>query len=545
MLTWQNAGDPTTPDTITAVVGLMPTRIGYTSGFGVTAFSASNTEITETTGIGYTPRGLSYFDSTGAQQLVFTIANKIYRYPGNTDVSRGVAYTNGAFSFAQYRDCIYGVNGADLLQKSTTGAFADVANTPKLTRIAVNGEYMAGINLVANYTLASAAVVSASAYRIMISAVGNPEQFDYSVDTTAYTQDIVNTGGPLTAIASLRDMFVVFQKSGVYVVESTGNTANPWVIRLVSDYFGCEWPDSVIEVNNILYWISPTRGGEVCAFDGSTISVLSGALSNCLVATDGVQNSGFVSAGSLIARRGGLVAATDGETIAWTRYYYTDGANEFNGLGTSYAMLTMNIPTSRFGYQWSGIIADQPLMVFSNAPQSGMLGIIVTKRSSGDNRFKIASVGQSANAGGSIQFFRGGEEMTKITGVTLRFAETVQNLALNGTTPMTLSMGFMSQASTSAYPAYAGTPTLSWMSTKNTGDAISKTESTVLTLPTGTWNSNTSSFDISAATSRSQNAKVFAFYIQNLSPTNSLVGITVHGEPSGLTKVDGRRTTWQ
>jgi hypothetical protein len=74
------------------VNGLVPTRIGYTAGDLPTAFSSSNTEITETTGLGYTPRGLSYFDTSGDQQLIFTIANKIYRYPGNADISRGVAF---------------------------------------------------------------------------------------------------------------------------------------------------------------------------------------------------------------------------------------------------------------------------------------------------------------------------------------------------------------------------------------------------------------------------------------------------------------------
>ena len=31
MLTWQNTGDPCTPETLTMVNGLVPTRIGYTA----------------------------------------------------------------------------------------------------------------------------------------------------------------------------------------------------------------------------------------------------------------------------------------------------------------------------------------------------------------------------------------------------------------------------------------------------------------------------------------------------------------------------------
>ena len=541
MLTWQNTGDPCTPETLTMVSGLMPTRIGFTSALAPTSFVSSNTEIVETTGVGYTPRGFAYFDASGDQQFIFGIADKLFRYPGNADISRGVAYTNGKFSFAQYRDKIYAVNGADLLQKSTTGAFADVASTPKLTRIAVNGEYMAGINLVANYTLASAAVVSASAYRIMISGVGNPEQFDYTVDTTAFSQDIVNTGGPLTAISTLRDMFVVFQKSGVYVLESTGNPADPWAIRLVSDYYGCEWPDSVIEVNNVLYWISPTHGGEVCAFDGAQVSVLSGAIQTTIASGGSGYVAGFLSGGG-VALRGGLVASSDGETILWRRYWFTDGANEFNGTSLGSAALYMNIPTGRFGYAADTVSAGGTLMTFSNAWQDAMLAVVITKRQAGDNRFKAGYM--IAGSGGRIEFFRGGREKVKISNITLTFSETPGNPSLNGQTSMSVSMGLMPIATASAFPAYSGTPTLSWLSTQNSGDSISKTEATALTLPTGTWNANTCSFDIPPATARSQSAKVFAFTI-NVTPITSLIGITVKAEPAGTSQAGGKANIWQ
>jgi hypothetical protein len=522
------------------VSGLMPTRIGFTSALAPTSFVSSNTEIVETTGVGYTPRGLAYFDANGDQQFIFGIAYKLYRYPGNADISRAAAYTNGQFSFAQWRNNIYGVNGADLLQKSTTGAFADVASTPKLTRIAVAGEYMAGIGLVANF-VGTARTVTASAYMLMISAVGNPEQFDVDVDTTAYYQDIYDSGGPLIAVARLRDFFVVFQKSGVYVVEQNPDPSIKWTIRKVTDYYGCEWPDSVIEVNNVLYWISPTHGGEVCAFDGAQVSVLSGAIQTTIASGGSGYVAGFLSGGG-VALRGGLVASSDGETILWRRYWFTDGANEFNGTSLGSAALYMNIPTGRFGYAADTVSAGGTLMTFSNAWQDAMLAVVITKRQAGDNRFKAGYM--IAGSGGRIEFFRGGREKVKISNITLTFSETPGNPSLNGQTSMSVSMGLMPIATASAFPAYSGTPTLSWLSTQNSGDSISKTEATALTLPTGTWNANTCSFDIPPATARSQSAKVFAFTI-NVTPITSLIGITVKAEPAGTSQAGGKANIWQ
>lgn len=539
MLTWQNTGDPCTPETLTFVNHLMPTRIGYTTALGPYAFSSNNTEITMAANTGYSPRGLSYFDSTGAQQFIFTLSNKIFRYPNNTDISRGVAYTNGYFSFAQYRDKIYAVNGADLLQKSTTGAFADVASTPKLTRIAVNGEYMAGINLVANYTLASAAVVSASAYRIMISGVGNPEQFDYTVDTTAFSQDIVNTGGPLTAISTLRDMFVVFQKSGVYVLESTGNPADPWAIRLVSDYYGCEWPDSVIEVNNVLYWISPTRSGEVCAFDGAQITVLSQALKTTIVDTSVYYNDkGFAGSSSSVLK-GGLTAATDGENVIWHRFIVSDNSDNIV-TGVQTIQLYLNIATGRFGY--SNIFSQtgaEPYGVFSNAWQNGILSVIPTQISSGANKFKAAYMDTFPSALSRAEMYRGNDMFVTPKNFTLKFSEYVYpSITIDSQFSLfTIAAPFL-------LPAYSGTPSLKWTSTKNSGDAITKANGTSLTVPTGTWNSNTDSFDLSTNSTSSLSARTFAFdfFVQ---PKNSLTGVLIHYAPSGIAQAGAKAGAWQ
>ena len=106
-------------------------------------------------------------------------------------------------------------------------------------------------------------------------------------------------------------------------------------------------------------------------------------------------------------------------------------------------------------------------------------------------------------------------------------------------------MGFMPIATASSYPAIVGTPTLSIMSSQVSGEAVNKTESTALTLNTGTWNANTFQFDVSQNGSRSISAKSFAFAIGNLNPKTSLIGITVKAEVAGTSQAGGKSVQWQ
>lgn len=534
MLTWQNTGDPCTPETVTFVNHLMPTRTGYTVGLGVSGMTFSNPEVVSADNTNYSPRGLSYFDSTSTQQLVYTISKKIIKYPGNTDVSRGVAYTNGNFSFAQWRDRIYAANGADVLQKATTGSFADVSATaPKFTRIAVAGEFLAGIGLVADY-VGSARTVTASPYILMISGVGNPDQFDVDIDTSAYYQDIYDTGGPLTAIARLRNFFVVFQKSGVYVVENVGG-AEKWSIRCVTDYYGCEWPDSVIEVNNVLYWISPTRGGEVVAFDGSQITPLSTALTALPICDDSsVYENGFLSGSPGTQFLGGITAATDGETITWLRLVESGG---FGIVQPSCERIYMNIPTSRFGYTGGlGAALRDPIAVFSNASQSSMLCVYPTQLSSGDNRFVVGALApdDSVSNRAYATFYRRGNAQVKISNVDLLFSEYTEKTAMP---PMGSGTAF-------PFPALSENPTLYWVSSQVTGQTYSKPESISYTQPAGVWNSATHSFDMPSATARSLSAKSFMFQLL-VQPINSLTGFQINYVPSGTGQIGGKAGAWQ
>lgn len=545
MLTWQNTGDPCTPETVTFVNHLMPTRIGFTTALwpellAVTAGTNTTINVPVATPV-FRSTGLAYFDSSQEQKAIFSINKKLYRFPGNTDISRGAAYTQDYFSFAQWRDRVYACNGADTLQKATTGSFADVSGTtPVFTRIAVAGEFLAGIGLVSDF-VGTARTVTASPYIMMISGVGNPDQFDVDVDTSAYFQDIYDTGGPLTAIARLRNFFVLFKKSGVYIVENVGG-ADKWSIRAITDYYGCVHPDSVIEVNNVLYWISPTRNGEVCAFDGAQVTPLSSALDGIGLNGTGDDNYGFVDATSTITTRA-ITAATNGETILWNSFYTTNGFITDEDVFSE--QLYLNVPTGRLGFssQLGGLSTLPPFCVFSNAAQSDMLAIKVSNRNpfpfSGNLAVASMRPYSSSSITPELSFYRGSEQPVSITNATPRFSEYPE--------PDAVSNGLValgSGAPNLAVATYAdSTPSFSWMSTQRTGDSTYTSEAAA-TLPTASWNATTGAFDVASSSVRSKTAKTFAFFVR-LSPVNSLTGITIDTAPAGTAQTGAKAVKWQ
>lgn len=541
MLTWQNTGDPCTPDTFTFVNHLFPTRIGYTNGLEPTLFNTLGAPTaTVASDTNYYPRGIAFFNTSGAQHFYFALANKIWDFAGGggggtvTDISNASAPTGYTFSFAQYRDAVYACNGADLLQKSTGSNFANVATTPKLTRIATNGDYLAGINNVASF---GTTPIAASNNRVWVSAVGNPEQFDPAIDSTAYTQEIRDDGGPLVAIARLRDFFVLIKKSGVYVMQYTGTAPYLWNIQPVSAYFGCEWPDSVIEVNNILYWISPTRGGEVVAFDGSQITVVSSQTKKTYLDSRNDYEQGFFN-GIVVGNFTGITAATDGESITWNALSSTNITS-----ATYTYQFYLNIPTGRTGYSDRLISTNAFMLLASNALQSGYLAVYPKTIATGANVFYVGQAKPGSTYAGRAEFYRGnGKDIVTLKNLALRFSEYADNKfiydQLNTTFPFGTSSGTI---------GYLGTPTLKIASSKNSGDAANKTEGLTPISPiTATWNATTQSFDISQNGNRSTSAATFAFILEiNPNYWSSLIGLTISGDQAGTKQAGAKAVQWQ
>ena len=218
--------------------------------------------------------------------------------------------------------------------------------------------------------------------------------------STAYRRHQRDDGGPLVACAVLRDFVVVLKKSGVYVIEDTGGPI--FAERKVSDYYGCEWPDSVIVVNNIMYWISPTRNGEVVAFDGTQITPVSNSLASTSFDRSRyyrILNSS-IPAGSSVEIEGGITAG-DGENIVW------------NELPQQWAAFRMASPRSNHLHEhsyWS-VWVFQPVCESTQTRLTCRLGFIPTLRNA------ILTVASTQIATGRTTFGR----ITDATSVSRRW----------------------------------------------------------------------------------------------------------------------------
>ena len=117
----------------------------------------------------------------------------------------------------------------------------------------------------------------------------------------------------------------------------------------MSDYYGCEWPDSVIVVNNIMYWISPTRSGEVVAFDGTQLPPVSLSLAKTsIIARSRIDKRLFSIHQSTGSSVEGGITATNGENIFGHGSALQTAANEFRTASPRQPFFTLTFLTGRF-----------------------------------------------------------------------------------------------------------------------------------------------------------------------------------------------------
>src|SRR5574340_1039360 len=131
--------DPTTPGIITDCTNLIPTLRGYKGGpsgvdVGMDALAAA----------ALTAAVMTKLD--GSNRLIAGTTTKLYEKSGTawTDVSRVSAYnatTTYPWRFAQFGDTSLAVNKGDVIQYSSSGAFADLT-APKAAVMCVSSGFV-------------------------------------------------------------------------------------------------------------------------------------------------------------------------------------------------------------------------------------------------------------------------------------------------------------------------------------------------------------------------------------------------------------------
>lgn len=256
----------TTPGVLTQTLYTMPTDrgLGPVPTFNEQGASALNTQ-----SLG----GFLAVKTDGTNRVFAGTATKLYETtnPPNVLTDRsGAAYnasTTDTWSFAQFGDYTFAANQGDILQSSSSGAFAAVgiAPTPKASVICMAGPVSSPVLFAFDYNDGSGRVRDGW----FASGLGNP------INVTGWTTGTNNCvngrlldeiPGGVTAAIGYRDDVVAFKYSGMYIGTFTGDATDPWNWRRISGDIGCIGKNAVTKANDILYWVDAAG---VWMFDGS------------------------------------------------------------------------------------------------------------------------------------------------------------------------------------------------------------------------------------------------------------------------------------
>lgn len=167
-----------------------------------------------------------------------------------TDVSRAAVYTGGAenrWSFAQFGNSTLAANLTDTIQRSTTGAFADVATAPKAKIIFTVGAFVMALNTVDG-------TYGTTPNRWWCCASYDDTSWTPSVSTLATTGELVSTPGQITAGGRLGEYAIAYKERAIYIGQYVGAPVVwDWVQVAGGDY-GCVGQDAWCDVGGA-HWV--------------------------------------------------------------------------------------------------------------------------------------------------------------------------------------------------------------------------------------------------------------------------------------------------
>lgn len=183
---------------------------------------------------------------SGASRFFSGTATKLYEASGTTwtDVSRGANYTQGAedrWSFAQFGNNVLAATITAPIQRSTSGAFSDIAGAPK-AKVIVSAKGF----VLAFHT--DEATYNNSPDRWWCCALYDETSWTPSVTTQATTGRVINGQGGFKAAAPLGDDVVAYKERGLFVGRYQGPPA-VWDWTPVAEEVGCVGQDALAQTS--------------------------------------------------------------------------------------------------------------------------------------------------------------------------------------------------------------------------------------------------------------------------------------------------------
>lgn len=159
-----------------------------------------------------------------------------------SDVSRGTAYTGGSesrWSIAQFGDATIMANRADAMQRSTSGAFADISGAPKAEIVFSVGAFVMALNV-------NDGAEKPDGWHCC--AAFDETSWTPSTTTQATRGRLVSTPGALTAGARLGEYAVAYKERSIYLGQYVGAPVVWDWIQVPGGEAGCVGKEAICDI---------------------------------------------------------------------------------------------------------------------------------------------------------------------------------------------------------------------------------------------------------------------------------------------------------
>lgn len=291
--------DATTPGVLVSVTNMVPTERGLAGAPGAAE------AVTGLAALASDCRGAAALVNTlGIRRNIAGTQTKLYEISGSTwaDVSRVGDYTGSSenrWMFAQFGNAALASNDTEVIQASTSGAFADIATAPKARIIVAAKDFVLAFNT-------NDGTYGDSPDRWWCSQFQDHSTWTISVPNQANTGRLVGAQGEITAAANLGALVVAYKARGMYLGQYVGSPI-VWQWDQVPGEVGCVGPEAVVDIGGAHIFIGEDN---IWQFDGT----------RPIPIATGVIRQAFFDDGSATYRYRAMVNYDRQKSLVWIFY---------------------------------------------------------------------------------------------------------------------------------------------------------------------------------------------------------------------------------
>jgi hypothetical protein len=218
----------------------------------------------------------------GTRRIIAGTSLDMYELSGGSwsDISRVGNYSLGPddrWDFIQFGDATLCANKETTIQRSTSGAFADVSGAPKAKILEVAAGFVMAFDT-------DDGTYGDSPDRWWCSALNDDTDWTVSVTTQCNTGRLVSSPGAITAASALGDQVVAYKDRSIYLGRYVGSP-DVWAWDQIPADIGCVGVEAVTDIAGLGHFV--VGRSDIYIFDGTRpYSVAEGAVrqwfySNC------------------------------------------------------------------------------------------------------------------------------------------------------------------------------------------------------------------------------------------------------------------------